>query len=165
MWLLDVDGVVNAKRPGWGSARRQSVWSAEDAVSYPLRWAPELVDRIRSLHEQGAVEVRWCTTWCTEAHLLEALWRLPRLVRAIDAYPMPRGPDCWALKLAAARGVLAEGRRLVWTDDEVIEVYEEEAARLSADGRALLIATNPTRGLRPADLRRITEFLAAEPGA
>lgn len=121
VWLLDVDGVINANRPGWGAPpRRESVWSPTDRQSYLLRWAPALIDRIRDLHARGAVEVRWCTTWCHEASILENLWRLPVLARAITVSPMPRGSDCWPHKIAAAQAVLDAGRRLIWTDDEAI---------------------------------------------
>lgn len=161
VWLLDVDGVINATRPGWGAApRRAPVWSATDGRSYPLRWAPPLVDRIRRLHDSGAVEVRWCSTWCPDADSLEQLWRLPVLVRALDADPMPRGAECWALKLAAARAVLAEERSLIWTDDEATPAEGPIYDELTADGRALLVTPLASRGLQPDDLDRIEEFCA-----
>ncbi|GAA3341400.1 hypothetical protein GCM10020358_32580 [Amorphoplanes nipponensis] len=161
VWLLDVDGVVNTTRPGWGAAPRRSlVWSAADNTSYVLRWAPPLIDRIRRLHDGGRVEVRWCTTWCPESERLERLWRLPELARALHADPMPRGAECWPLKLAAARAVLAEGRRLVWTDDEALPPPGPERDELAGDGRALLIAPRPLRGLQPADLDLIEKFAA-----
>jgi hypothetical protein len=41
VWLLDVDGVINATRPGWGSPpRRASVYA--DGGDWPMRWAPAL---------------------------------------------------------------------------------------------------------------------------
>jgi hypothetical protein len=159
VWLLDVDGVVNTTRPGWGAAPHRSlVWSSADNTSYVLRWAPLLIDRIRTLVLTGRVEVRWCTTWCPEAERLEALWHLPGLRRALDADPMPRGAQCWPLKLAAAWDVLAEGRRLIWTDDEALPPPGEDRDELTAEGRALLIAPRPNRGLQPADLHLIEKF-------
>ncbi|MEU8613723.1 hypothetical protein AB0C29_37640 [Actinoplanes sp. NPDC048791] len=159
VWLLDVDGVINTIKPGWGAAPRKSlVWSGADNTSYVLRWSPLLVDRIRALHTDGRVEVRWCTTWCPEAERLESLWRLPVLGRALDADPMPRGAQCWPLKLAAAWEVLAEGRRLIWTDDEALPPPGPAREELTADGRALLIAPRANRGLQPADLHLIEKF-------
>lgn len=161
VWLLDVDGVVNVARPGWGGPPRRSlVWADSEAVGYQVRWAPPLTDRIRALHHAGVVEVRWCTTWCPEAGKLERLWRLPPLVRSLDADPMPRGSGCWPLKLAAARAVLAAGRRLVWTDDEALPATGPDRDTLTADGRVLLIAPRPSRGLQPPDLDRIAAFAA-----
>lgn len=162
VWLLDVDGVINTNRPGWGGPpRRSQVWSDTDRVSYLIRWEPALIDRIRSLHRSGKVEVRWCTTWCPDAHRLEQLWRLPPLARAISADPMPRGSECWPLKLAAARAVLAEGRRLVWTDDDAIPLPGPDLDELTASGQALLIVPKSNRGLQPEDLDRIESFIAA----
>lgn len=161
VWLLDVDGVINSSRPGWGTApSRAPVWSAADGRAYPLRWAPPLVDRIRELHLSGAVEVRWCSTWCPDADNLERLWGLPSLVRALTADPMPRGAACWALKLAAARAVLAERRLLIWTDDEATPVDGPVHDELVAEGRALLVTPRATHGLQPDDLDRIEAFCA-----
>ncbi|MFY1686902.1 hypothetical protein [Plantactinospora sp. WMMB782] len=165
VWLLDVDGVVNARRPGWGRpVRRADVWSETDRCEYPLRWAGALVDRIRTLHASGLVEVRWCSTWCPEADLLERLWRLPALGRALDCDPVPKGELGWPVKLAAARAVLAGGRTLVWTDDEAIPAGDRVLDRAVARGIALLIAPDPGRGLRPADLDAIEAFARRHDG-
>jgi hypothetical protein len=161
VWLLDVDGVLNASRPAWSATpRHRSVWSHTDQASYPLRWAPELIARIRALHVEGRAEVRWCTTWCLDADELEHLWGLPELERALTADPMPRGSACWPLKLAAARAVLDDGRRLIWTDDDALPKPGPERDELTANGLALLIAPRPHRGLTPADLDRIEAFAA-----
>jgi hypothetical protein len=159
VWLLDVDGVLNATTPGWGAAPGGSlVWSGADNMSYLLCWAPLLIDRIRALHVAGTVEVRWCTTWCPEAERLEKLWQLPPLARSLSADPMPRGAACWPLKLAAAWDVLDEGRRLIWTDDEALPEPGPDRDELTADGRALLIAPRASCGLQPADLDLIEKF-------
>jgi hypothetical protein len=59
VWLLDVDGVINAARPGWGAKPRSGMASSM-AVGWRMRWAPALVRRIRDVHTTGALEVRWC---------------------------------------------------------------------------------------------------------
>ncbi|MFB9693893.1 hypothetical protein ACFFRK_12665, partial [Amorphoplanes digitatis] len=153
-------GVLNTVRPGWGGPpKRALVWSGADNTSYLLRWGPALIDRIRALEAAEKVEIRWCTTWCPEAHRLERLWRLPELGRALHADPMPRGSDCWPLKQQAARAVLAEeGRRLIWTDDDALPPPGPQREELTARGRALLIAPKPLRGLQPADLDLIEKF-------
>jgi len=161
VWLLDVDGVLNASRPSWGTAPvRRSIWSPTDQTSYPMSWAPSLISRIRTLHDDGTVELRWCTTWCPDAGQLEELWDLPALERALTADPMPRGANCWPLKLEAAQDVLADGRRLIWTDDEALPRPGPARDDLIAGGLALLIAPRPQHGLRPEDLDRIESFAA-----
>lgn len=156
MWLLDVDGVINADNPDWEAAGQEAT-ARSGGRTYRLRWAPELINRIRCLHESGLVEVRWCSTWCPDASELEQLWDLPVLSRAwtedINGFPAVKA------KILAAKGVLAEGRRLVWTDDDVTPLpgsshYEE----LTADGRALLIAPDYRFGLRPEHLDAIEAF-------
>jgi len=159
VWLLDVDGVVNANKPGWGTPMRRAMAYAEGA-GWPMRWAPQLLDRIRHLHTADLVEVRWCTTWCAYADQFERMWRLPELGRAFTE-PL-NGIAADVAKLAAARAVLnVEGRRLIWTDDTVVPCPTDQAdlhAELAADGRALLIRPRLKRGLQPADLDLIEAF-------
>jgi hypothetical protein len=161
VWLLDVDGVVNATKPGWHAApARAWVYSTVDRCEYRLRWAPALVQRLRALHVAGTVEIRWCTTWCLEAATLERLWHLPRLDRALTCEPMPRGSAAHPLKLAAARRVLAADRVLIWTDDAAVPGPGPLHDELTNGGRALLIAPSARRGLTPQHLADIEAFAA-----
>ncbi|MCX5066956.1 hypothetical protein OOJ91_13975 [Micromonospora lupini] len=155
IWLLDVDGVINASRPGWGAAPTKATAYAA-GTGYTMRWAPALVDRIRDLHKAGTVEVRWCTTWCAFAEELERLWRLPVLGRAFTEDI--NGSAASLAKLAAARQVLAEGRRLIWTDDVEVPLWGEVHDELIADGRALLIRPKGSTGLQPEHLDEIEAF-------
>jgi hypothetical protein len=158
VWLLDVDGVVNAVRAGWRAAPSVlQIWSAADSYDYRIRYERRLVDAIRRIHATGLAEVTWCTTWCSEAVLLEEAFGLPSLPRAFT--DRVTGPDASQAKVAAARRVIAAGRRLVWTDDVEVDRYADEGDRWAADGRALLINPNPTRGLRHRDLSRIEKFI------
>lgn len=161
VWLLDVDGVINAFADdlGWGEAS-QSGQARSAGRTYTLYWAQPLIDRIRCMHESGLVEVHWCTTWCPDANELEQLWELPEFTRSwtedINGFPAIRA------KVEAADRVLAQGRRLVWTDDDVTPLpgsihYEE----LTAAGRALLIAPNYRVGLQPEHLDAIEAFAKA----
>src|SRR5262249_22069995 len=70
VWLLDVDGVINAGSPGWGGAPRTGN-AYSSGMEFRIRWAPPLVARIRALHDRGAAEIRWCSTWCCDADQLE----------------------------------------------------------------------------------------------
>ncbi|MFI1992424.1 hypothetical protein [Actinoplanes sp. NPDC020271] len=158
VWLLDVDGVVNAYRAGWyGAPRVVQVHSAADAYDYRIRYEPRLVRAIHRIHVRGRAEVTWCSTWCSDAAGLEQAFGLPELPRAFDE-PVT-GPAASQAKLAAARRVIASGRRLVWTDDVEIDLHAAVCAPWVATGRALLISPNATRGLRSRHLRRIEQFL------
>lgn len=157
IWLLDVDGPINATRPGWGGAPHATRVFADR--EYKLRWSPELLRRIRRAREAGAVELWWATTWCPWAALLEAAWKLPPLPRALtdkECAGTPSQVD--AAKLAAARAVLALGRRLIWTDDTAVPRFGPLYDELTAGGRALLIAPSAKTGLQPDDMDRIEKF-------
>ena len=144
VWLLDVDGVINVSRPGWRSAPHRGIAYAQ-GMGWPMRWAPRLVDRIRSAHNSGMIEVRWCSTWCPYADQLELLFQLPVLVRALTGEPIPGGPVSDAMKLAAA-----------FDDTAVPESGPDRHALV--DRGALLLRPSSRRGLQPDDLDRIESF-------
>jgi hypothetical protein len=159
VWLLDVDGVVNAFRAGWYTRPRMvEVWSTNDNYLYRIRYEPRLVDAVRRVHEDGLAEVTWCTTWCGDATAMEEALGLPALPRAFPS--AAAGQAACEAKLAAARRVIASGRRLIWTDDVEVTHHAEECAAWEREGSALTIAPNGSRGLRPAQLRRVQAFLA-----
>jgi hypothetical protein len=155
VWLLDVDGVINATRPGWGATpRKQRVWSKSSKCEFT---------RIQRIHRDGLAEIRWCTTWCCDAEVLENQWHLPEMGRSF-VEPI-NGYAASVAKLAAARQVLADGCRLVWTDDaEVSQPGNDLHDELTAGGQALLIAPRESRGLQPDDLDRIETFLMESRG-
>jgi len=159
VWLLDVDGVINAWRPAWPEFRREKC----TANGLTIRWAPELVDRIRALHAAGQVEVRWCTTWCGYPEQLDALGDLLglKLVAAFGDRPLSK---TWGeMKRDAALMVLGDGRRLVWTDDDEVDAARRLSpvlAEAEADGRALLVKPDSRGGLRAEDVEVIETWLA-----
>jgi|AACY02.2.fsa_nt_gi hypothetical protein len=157
VWLLDVDGVVNANRPGWSEAPYSGQMFARGQW-WPFRWSPSLVGFIRRIVESERAEVRWATTWNEHARELEALFRLPRLP---VAFPEPQGDDFPAGKLQAALRVVEEEQRsLVWTDDDAIPAVGPFRARLDAAEHGFLpISPRPNRGLRPEHASAIEEFL------
>ena len=159
VWLLDVDGVINATRPGWGAAPYNgTAYSA--GYPYRLRWAPALIAQIRALHTAGGVTIRWCSTWCADASQIEQLFGLPRLERCwLDPISSTAATP---VKLAAARAVLDQGHRLIWTDDQAIPASGPVRDELARGGRALLIAPVPNRGLQPEHLDTIEAFIAAD---
>jgi hypothetical protein len=158
VWLLDVDGVINVARPGWGADPGAGTVHT-GGLPCDLRWAPGLIARIRAVQATGSVDIRWCSTWCDDADQLERLFGLPRLGRAwsnaID------GTYAGIAKLAAARAVIDAGDRLIWTDDGVVPTSGQVHDELVSTGRALLIAPLPDRGLQPEHLDAIEAFIAA----
>lgn len=161
VWLLDVDGVLNASRPGWSRAPRSAMAYAE-GHGYRLRWEPALIDRIRDANNLDGVTVRWSTTWCVAPDQLTRTFGL-NLECAFTERPPHLTFD--ELKVNAALGVLAAGHRLVWTDDSVVGpacARWPEFDKAVADGRAHLLAPKPSRGIRPNQMDDIWTFLTAK---
>jgi hypothetical protein len=159
VWLLDVDGVLNASRAGWAAApHTRGVWAYGER--WRMRFAPQLVDRITALHATGEVEIRWATSWVGRTDSISNALGLPYFP---DAYPYaglqpPTKGATLVSKLTAAQAVTDSGRRLIWTDDDAIPRSGPIRQALEAAG-ALLIAPRPNRGLRPEHLDLIETFI------
>ncbi len=159
-WLLDVDGVLVASwpEPGWGPSadhRRSAVTVRGQRLI--LRWAPALRDRIIRVIASGLVEVRWCSTWCSDADMVEASLGLPALAR--EWHGVVTAAEARLLKLAAVRGHLAAGRRVIWTDDRETPAFGPLYDELTTAG-ALLIRPPERTGLTPTDLDSIDRFVS-----
>jgi hypothetical protein len=160
VWLLDVDGVVNARRPAWDQPFAQG-HAFVDGVTYRLQWAP--ADPLhQAVHKRRAAEVRWATTWVDHVHQVERLLRLPAFTtafRELGTSPAVAAPE---RKLAAALYVVEMERRpLIWTDDDAIPMSGPDLERLENAGvPVLLLSPDSFEGLGPEDLTRIDAFLA-----
>lgn len=156
VWLLDVDGVLNALDPGGLGWPDYVTFSAR---GFLLRYSPTLTSRIAELHATGRVEVRWLTTWEGDAdRLLAPRMGLPPLAVASAAGEASAGGGWW--KLPVAQRVREEsGRRLVWTDDDLDRV--DEALEWARDQAGDVLAVSPSSyvGLTPDDLAVIEAWL------
>ena len=156
--LLDVDGVLNVEDgSAWGEVLMGGGEASCYGRTYWLDWSESAMARLRALAEHPRVEIRWCTTWCGATEQLERLFGLPALSEAFGGIERSEAPE---YKLAAARGVLAEGRRLIWVDDDEAPVQGEALYEaLSGRGRSLLIRPDASRGLEPSHFGLIEAFL------
>lgn len=154
VWLLDVDGVINANRPGWGSAphRRFAYLPTPRGLrEYKLTWAPALIRRILQAKRAG-VDVRWCTTWCEVPDELTRVLRieLPSALTPEQA----ADTEVNYFKLAAATAVVLEERRpLIWTDDMALpKTPAEWAPFLNSMVPWLMLEPRENRGLQEEHL-------------
>jgi hypothetical protein len=170
VWLLDVDGVVNAasEKPNtaaWSAAE----WCAGDAVvrgrTMRILWAQPVVDFIRLVHESARAEVRWHSTWQHDVRALEELVGLPRLTVAVAPEFASRDstPEWWKLA-AAERVVRCERRALVWADDDLAysgigSGLDGVKARLMPHAPVLLVCPSSGTGLTARDLDSVNGFL------
>lgn len=157
--LLDVDGVCNTFHDSWGAPLVRTRCAGQ-----PIRYAPAMFDRLRSIVNAGLVEVRWSTTWCGIRLQLDALTEL----LGIEATPAfgPHRPmsKTWGdLKVEAALNALDEGRRIIWADDEEAAAGRRlypAIAEADREGRALLVCPDSVLGLQPEHLDEIEAFVA-----
>jgi hypothetical protein len=161
VWLLDVDGVLNATRPGWRAPPRLGDASA-GGFTFTIRWAPPLIERIALLHEAGRVEVRWATSWVVEIRQIERLLRLPTFPTAFAQVDTRAASAVIEAKGRAALDVVeGERRPLIWTDDDAIPTTGPLRDRITGcELPVLLLAPDSRRGLQPGHVRAIEEFVA-----
>lgn len=175
VWLLDVDGVLNAatKKPD------RNVWPAEDWVqgrarddtrSWPILYARPVAAFIREVHESGRAEIRWHTTWQEWARAIEELLDLPSFpVQEAPEWEVfldggrtkPHNDEWWKIG-AALRVVEEEKRPLLWTDDDADSFWNLPAAvrtRITSAQPTLIVAPAPETGLCKRHLRQIDAFL------
>jgi hypothetical protein len=172
VWLLDLDGVINAAckslpTHAWPKhAWREVTVGDSKGQSVPIKTAQPVVDFIREIHESGRAEIRWHTTWQQDALGVGRELGLPEFaVAEAPEYQQLHeflDRDRW-WKLPAARRVLAdEGRILLWTDDDAhTDLRRDERTELSGLGRLLIVCPDAMTGLCRRHLRRIDAFLPA----
>jgi hypothetical protein len=168
LWLLDIDGVVNALARGplprtWPEGEwveRLVITDIPDrgVMTLPILAARPVLDFIADVHASGRAEIRWHSTWRTAAitSFAPALG-LPMSIPMTVAPEWSKRPVTQWWKLGAAERAVAAGRRLVWTDDD-LRVYRSETQHLAQAG-ALLLAPYGDLGLTPEELERIAEVL------
>jgi hypothetical protein len=146
VWLLDVDGVLNAatKKPD------RNVWPLDDWAEgcahdgrrqWPILFARPVAAFIREVHEQGRAEIRWHTTWQQDAAVVGKLMHLPDFPVAeapewhafLAADRVKLHDDEWWKIGAAVRVVEEEKRPLLWTDDDADSGVEPAAGGAFAD--------------------------------
>lgn len=152
VWLLDVDGVINANKAGWSAAPR-SGYAYCDGREWKMRWAPQLISRIRAVNNLPHVSILWATSWVGHTDQLERLFKLPPLLSAGSR--CMEGSD----KYKAAEAVVNSGKKLIWTDDEFTPQFGPWYDTLTRYHSSLLIAPHPNRGLRPEHLDQIDQFV------
>lgn len=162
LWLLDVDGVVNAvchpAPPGYLRRRING---------FVITWNPDVVARMKQLHETGAVEIRWLTTWChNAANMIAPGLGLP-LDCAVEGAEdhLDRDIQGWWKSVTAKRLSDAEpDRPLIWTDDDLD--YAERNGEVNwlreRSGATFAYAPDWKQGITPQYLDRIEAFIWQE---
>jgi hypothetical protein len=170
LWLLDIDGVLNALVRGplpdiWPTdawVQRLVVTEVPDRgrMSLPIVAARPVLEFVRRVHESGLAEIRWHSTWRGAAITAFApVLGLPGDIAISIAPEWSERPVLQWWKQPAAERAVAAGRRLVWTDDD-LRVFADDTAHLAGPD-TLLLAPEPTLGLTADELDAIEAFLRA----
>jgi hypothetical protein len=175
VWLLDIDGVINAvvRRGGpvprhmWADQWVDAKAEASLGETFRIVAATPVLDFIREVHEKDLAEIRWHTTWQHSAANVAELLDLPE-------FPVHEAPEFaaemwfagnpelgkWWKLPGAFRVVGVEQRPLVWTDDDVIQyTTKPQRAALRALQPSLLIDPWTSEGLAQVHLDKIRKFL------
>jgi len=166
VWLLDIDGVVNAACRSFPThAWPKETWREieaedEEGLTWPIKVARPVIDFIKGVHESGRAEIRWHTTWQEYAVDVGRQVGLPDF--AVQEAPEYKGIGAydWWKKPAARRVLAEEGRDLVWTDDDAdMKLGRQGRTELASLGRLLIVCPDTRTGLCKKHLRRIGQFL------
>ncbi len=175
VWLLDVDGVLNAcSSKGCRTVWPRECWNSHlvadlDGRKWPILVADPVVSYLRAVHAYGDAEIRWHTSWQHSApeRLAPALglpdW--PLVVAPEYHDPAEHTAHGWWKLAAAARVLDEEGRRLVWTDDDIgfgAQLLDNQVAALLRRPGVLAVTPRTTIGLTRKNLLAVDEFLGAE---
>lgn len=161
IWLLDIDGVLNAltdrdtlEHPHWTDLVKKPVRTSFD-VEYDLVMSTTVVNFVKDQAAAGT-DIQWATTWQSDANMFVApAFGLPVLPVGAEAL----GMSDYHYKERAALAAIDAGRPLIWTDDDAIRrVVRMEIEE--SDVPHLLIEPDPRLGLTPAHLDAIAAFIA-----
>lgn len=159
VWLLDVDGVLNFLHDKSAARAWPDAAKFRSGNGFNICWSPQMLKRIRAIHDTGLAEVRWLTTWGSQANtFLSETFGLPTLEVA-GSPPFLEKSGWW--KLDDVRTVHETGVKVVWTDDDI--VYSSEAlAWLEEVGSERIRCVSPTGGLLPEHLDLIETWLTTK---
>lgn len=168
LWLLDIDGVVNALARGpLPTAWPEHEWlhrliiteiPGRGVMTLPILAARPVLAFIADVHHSGRAEIRWHSTWRAAAITAFApALGLPMTIPISVAPEWTDRPILQWWKLGAAERAVAARRSLIWTDDD-LRSYEDDAAHLAAPDN-LLISPYGDTGLTPDELDAIEQFL------
>lgn len=159
IWLLDVDGVLNAvcAKPN------RAIWDdfqVARILGFNITYSPTVVQRISAWHNAGLVEVQWLTTWEDHANTdLDIGFDVEEF--AVAGYSR-EFPNARWWKLPVAKRAWETGRPIIWTDDDIS--WDTEASEwvksIYDTNRMLAISPKTETGLLPVHMATIEGALS-----
>lgn len=172
VWLLDVDGVINAcSRELPTNNHPEDTWNSVHCAAmgaiWPITWSTVVRDFLLDAHER--VEIRWHTTWQHDAQTIaDALslpeWEVQPAPEFYSRHSMYGGwggsPSSWWKMGGALDVVNNEKRPLIWTDDDLSNFEVDRFLSLkTSDVPTILVTPDTTCGLTANQLRSISAFI------
>lgn len=177
VWLLDVDGVLNAVSRDMPNTHPAESWHHDEvnasgtyyAAFFPIWWSEVVRDFIVEMSD--LVDIRWHTTWQEAAQNLADVMGLPTFPVAecpefhyerMRDYPQYGYGGNWWKMDTALRVVNEEERTLIWTDDDLgrweVKAFQENLT--VKDVKSLLVTPSTNVGLSPNNLKGIRSFVS-----
>jgi hypothetical protein len=154
MLILDLDGVISP----YGDEPKGGMAVAR-VGGYRMLYRPDVVAGLNALNRQGEVQLRWLTSWSSDArtHVAPAL--------GLDDFPVlaeveNNATDRTWWKLRTVLGRLPAGIRFAWIDDELTPRRQERIRREFGDKVCLPLRPEPQQGLVVGALEQARRFLA-----
>lgn len=173
VFLLDVDGVINACPwdEQFPETHPEETWNLVYGTAlgrqWPIRYSSVVIDRINRLSER--VEVRWHTTWQTEAPGLGELLGLNAFkVEDHSKYNTHKSPEhlsfqqyAWWKMQAGINVLSVEKRPLIWADDDLSREHRVlTEAEAEENGLPICLVSPSTEcGLTTTELDEIEYFI------
>ena len=164
--FLDIDGVVNAPRPGWPETTTFTVSDHRGAgyvINYSITVAPAMVAEIDRLRADHDLELVILSTWLENPAMVADLTRALGALRGGRLLTAPRPklsgwrPPTW--KRDAVLGDLdRKPGPFIWADDEEVAAHGP-IVKAALQLPSLMIAPDPARGLTRAHLAAVRTFL------
>jgi hypothetical protein len=149
--LLDWDGCVNAVCSLWDMPEHFREFEAQ---GFYIRYDPVVVEFFNDLHTSGRAEVRFLSTWYSCLPDLAPSGILP--FPAANTAEEFLAENWW--KLPVAQRVHAEGRPVIWIDDDL--AYEVTARNwIEQEDNVLAISPRTHEGLTDSHLEEISAWL------
>lgn len=157
IWLLDVDGVLNAviKNNPTGPGMWTEWEKFKASNGFTLTYSPQLIKRMNDLVVADKVEIVWLTTWFDQIDALPFTnWHGFRVGNTKDEYH--NRLEWW--KLPVAQRLWEPDRKMVWTDDDIN--FDREARNWAGrQENVLAICPKTIIGITPKQMDMIEEFL------
>jgi hypothetical protein len=166
LWLLDIDGVVNAVPfilDDTPNTWPENSWIRKDVSNefgtWPILAAKPVLDFITEIHESGLAEIRWHSSWQEDSLDVGDALGLPTFHIQPCLEAMKNEKFGW-WKLHTVLRELADDRTVLWTDDDInVEIPGKTLDMLGSTVGFKVVVPASATGLTPNDLVDIIYFL------